>query len=90
MVSLRKRALALPDVSDFGESRRLGKRFYVVYKGDVIHFGSDEGKAYVDHKNEAKKTAWYARHNQIYDRNNVQVINDPTSPSYYSARILWT
>lgn len=88
MVSLRKRALAL-GATDFGESRRLGKRFYVVYGGEVIHFGSDEGKTYIDHKDESKKEAWFARHSVIKNKEGQNVINIKTSPAFWSANVLW-
>lgn len=88
MVSLRKRALAL-GATDFGESRRMGKRYYVVYDGEIIHFGSDKGSTYVDHKNDEKKDAWFARHSVIKNREGKNVIDIKTSPSYWSANILW-
>jgi len=89
MVSLRKRALEL-GATDFGESRRAGKRYYVVYDGEIIHFGSDRGSTFVDHKDENIKNAWFARHSQIKNRDGEYVINDKTSPSFWSARILWS
>lgn len=86
---LYKKALKMKDVSDFGFSDKKDKRFYVVYKNKKINFGSLTGKTYIDHRDKQKRDAWYARHSKIYNMNGVQVINDPNSPSYYSARLLW-
>ena len=80
---LRKKAKSL-GVTQFGKSVVKGKRFYVIYNNKTINFGSDVGSTYYDHHNLAKKKAWYARHSKI--RN---CINLRSSPSYYSARILW-
>jgi hypothetical protein len=88
MVSLRKRALEL-GATDFGESKRNGKRYYVVYDGEIIHFGSDRGSTFVDHKDENIKNAWLARHSQIKNRAGEFVINLKTSPAYWSHKILW-
>lgn len=73
----------------FGISNRKNKRFFVIYKNKIIHFGSKNGSAYIDHHDDKKRDAWYARHSKIYDRYLNKVINNPFSPSYWSARILW-
>jgi hypothetical protein len=75
--------------SDFGKSKKKNKRFYVIYDGKIINFGSSVGKTYYDHKDKIKRKAWYARHSKIKDKNNKLVINNPYSPSYWSAKILW-
>jgi hypothetical protein len=75
--------------SDFGKSKKKNKRFYVIYDGKIINFGSSIGKTYYDHKDKIKRKAWYARHSKIKDKNNKLVINNPYSPSYWSAKILW-
>jgi hypothetical protein len=75
--------------TDFGRSKKKNKRFYVIYDGKIINFGSSVGKTYYDHKDKLKRKAWYARHSKIKNKNNKYVINDPYSPSYWSAKILW-
>lgn len=75
--------------SDFGDSDRRDKRFYVVYDNKIIHFGSRNGQTFYDHKDVIKKMNWYKRHSKIYDKSGVQVINNPYSASYWSARLLW-
>ena len=76
--------------SDFGKSKKKNKRFYVIYDGKIINFGSSVGKTYYDHKDKIKRKAWYARHSKIKDKNNKLVINNPYSPSYWSNVLLWT
>jgi|694.fasta_scaffold35053_6 hypothetical protein len=76
--------------TDFGKSKKKNKRFYVIYDGKIINFGSSIGKTYYDHKDKLKREAWYARHSKIKDKNNKYVINNPYSPSYWSNKILWT
>jgi len=88
MDKLRTKAKAL-GASEFGISKVKGKRFYVIYQGKRINFGSDTGKTFIDHGNEKKRDAWYARHSKIKDKHDNLVINNKTSPSFWSARILW-
>ena len=45
--------------TDFDVSEKKDKRFYVVYDGKKIHFGSKTGKTFIDHKDETKKDNWY-------------------------------
>lgn len=44
------------------KSNRLGKRFMVEIKGKLIHFGSDVGSTYIDHKDKQKRENYIARH----------------------------
>jgi len=87
-IELYNKALKL-GASDFGKSKRKNKRFYVIYDGKIINFGSDVGHTYYDHHDEQKRKAWYARHSKIKDKNNKYVIKNPYSPSYWSSKILW-
>ena len=76
--------------TDFGFSDKKDKRFFVIYNYDKkINFGSRYGKSYIDHHDDKKRSAWYARHSMIYDKNGNKAIDNPYSPSYWSARILW-
>jgi hypothetical protein len=85
---LRNIALKL-GATEFGQSRVKNKRFYVIYQGKRINFGSDVGKTYIDHRDFNKMKAWYSRHKKITNKDGRVVINLKTSPSYWSARILW-
>jgi len=88
MIDLYKKALKL-HATDFGKSKKKNKRFYVIYNNKIINFGSSIGKTYYDHGDEIKRKAWYARHSKIKNKNNKYVINDPSSPSFWSASLLW-
>jgi len=76
--------------TNFGKSKNKTKKYFVVYDGKSISFG---GKGYSDftiHKDLGKRRAWWARHSKIKDKYGRRVINDKNSPSYWSARLLWT
>jgi hypothetical protein len=88
MERLYKKALKL-GATDFGVSDKKDKRFYIIYDGKKINFGSRHGKAYIDHHDNKKRDAWYARHSKIKNKFNNIVINDPYSASFWSFRILW-
>ena len=88
MNNLYNKALKL-GASDFGESKRKDKRFYVIYDNKIINFGSKTGSTFIDHKDKIKKDAWYKRHSKIYNKSGQKVINSPYSASYWSAHILW-
>ena len=75
--------------SAFGRSAVKGKRFYVIYKGKRINFGSSTGKTFFDHRDKKKKNAWRARHSKIKNKKGEYVIRLPTSASYWASTLLW-
>ena len=85
---LKNRALKL-GASDFGISAQHNKRFYVIYDGKIIHFGSKNGSTYIDHFDDKKQKAWISRHSKIKNKTGDYVINLKTSPSYWSHKLLW-
>jgi hypothetical protein len=87
-MDLKAKAINL-GASDFGISNVKNKRYFVIYNGKRINFGSKSGKTYIDHKDDKKKDAWYARHNKIINKAGEKVINKKDSPSYWSANLLW-
>tara|TARA_R110002020_G_scaffold467461_1_gene691021 strand:+ start:486 stop:782 length:297 start_codon:yes stop_codon:yes gene_type:complete len=68
------------------KSNRKGKRFEIVMPrfGHSHHFGSDIGSTYIDHKDDKKKKAWYARHKKNKNFNSLH------SGIYHSKELLWT
>tara|TARA_Y100001963_G_scaffold149352_1_gene228708 strand:+ start:5347 stop:5643 length:297 start_codon:yes stop_codon:yes gene_type:complete len=68
------------------KSNRKGKRYEIVMPkyGHSHHFASDVGKTYIDHKDDKKKKAWFARHKN--DKN----FNSLHSGIYHSKELLWT
>jgi len=89
MEALTAKALMLGAL-DFGLSDRKDKKFFVLYNGRIINFGSKHGKTFIDHGNTAIRDAWFARHNKIKNKSGNYVIKLKTSPSYWSANILWS
>lgn len=69
-------------------SPRQGKRFFTIYNGKEIHFGSKGSHTYIDHKDPRKRDAWRARHSKIY-RGNKPAYQQRISPEYYSWHLLW-
>jgi hypothetical protein len=88
MEKLRDRAIQL-GAEDFDYSKAAGKRYYVVYQGRKINFGSAQGRAYIDHGDSDKRDLWYKRHSKIKNKHGDYVINLKTSPDWWAARILW-
>ena len=88
MHQLRAKALSL-GASEFGISDRKTKRYYVVYRDKLIHFGSKSGRTFIDHGDKTIRTNWIARHSKIKNASNQLVMNLKTSPSYWARHILW-
>ncbi len=87
MNNLREKSIRL-GATDFGTSKVKGKRFYVIYNGKKINFGSDVGQTFIDHGNLEKKKNWIKRHSVIL-KDGKPVIKDKSSPSFWSRHLLW-
>ena len=85
---LKKIALS-HGASEFGVSAVKGKRFFVIYDGKRINFGSEGGYTFLDHKDPVIRRAWYARHDKITNKQGQKVINLKSSPSFWASKILW-
>jgi hypothetical protein len=88
--------IPIPQLETLSISERTGKRFKIRNPDNTkwIHFGLYPFKygTYIDHKNDDIRSAWFARHSQIYidrDGRRYKAINYPNSPDFYSSRILW-
>lgn len=86
--TLRKKADNLGGMN-LRPSTRFNKRYMIEYDGQIIHFGSKTGQTFIDHRNEDIKSAWYARHSKITNGYGQRVITLKSSPSYWSAVLLW-
>ena len=75
--------------TQFGNSRAKGKRFYVIYDGTRINFGSDTNNTFVDHHNEEKRKAWRARHSKIKLKSGGFAYLNKHQPEYWSWNLLW-
>tara|TARA_B100000674_G_scaffold26732_1_gene18645 strand:- start:303 stop:587 length:285 start_codon:yes stop_codon:yes gene_type:complete len=66
------------------KSDKKNKRYKVVIDGKkTIHFGQKGGSTFIDHKNNAKKSDWIARHkvNENW--------TDPKTAGFWAKHILW-
>jgi hypothetical protein len=88
LLKLYRQAL-VAGADKFGISKRANKRFYVLYRGKVIHFGSKTGQTFVDHGDVSIKQRWIRRHGVIKNKAGEYVILLKTSPSYWSYILLW-
>ena len=86
---IQEKALSL-GATRVGYSKRQGKKYIVEYQGKNIHFGSDVGETFLDHKDEQKRDAWRARHTKIKNKAGEYVYKLKNSPSYWSYMLLWS
>ena len=75
--------------TDFGPSRVKGKRFYVIYRGKKINFGSSTGQTFIDHGDKRIRKAWRARHSKIKLKDGRYAYRVKTSPEWWAYRLLW-
>ena len=75
--------------TEFGNSKRKDKRFYVIFNGKIINFGSKTNNTFIDHGDIKKKESWIARHSKIKNKEGKYVIKLKTSPDFWSYRLLW-
>jgi hypothetical protein len=95
--------MSRPTNVKFSLSQTKGKKLRVVFdlhgKQHTANFGAVGYQHFYDktgllskslnHKDAARKKQYYERHSKIVDRAGHKVINNPLSPSYWSARYLW-
>ena len=69
----------------FKKSNRKGKRFVLIMtdSDNKHHFGSSDGKTYIDDRTAKEKEAWKRRHS--VDKN----YNNKHSGIYWSKNLLW-
>ena len=89
MDSLKEKALKMTGVTDFGKSNTKGKRFYAIYNGRRINFGSKTNNTFIDHKDTKKRDAWRARHSKIKLKNGQLAYLVKSQPEHYSFNLLW-
>lgn len=86
--SLDRKAKRL-GATEFGISRAKGKKFYVVYEGKRINFGSLGMSDYTIHKDKERRSRYRARASKITNRYGEYTYLDKTSPNYWSYHLLW-
>jgi len=88
MEGLEKKAFDL-GATEFGKSKRKDKKYYVVYQGKKINFGSASGQTFLDHGDEKKKENWKKRHSKIVDKDGVPFYTKKNSAEHWSYYLLW-
>ena len=71
------------------KSNRKNKKFAVATPKGFIHFGDKRYKDYTQHKDENRRRSYLKRAAGILDKNGRKTINNPYSPNFWAARILW-
>jgi len=89
MEKLKQKAIKL-GATEFGMSDKPSKRFFVIYKGKRIDFGSDSRNTFYDKPDTQKRKNWYARHStNINSKTGKKFINEKTSGLFWASRLLW-
>lgn len=70
------------NITSIGYSKNKNKKYYVIYKGKIIHFGDSRYQDYLIHGDNDKRNNYRSRHsNDFYD--------DPERPGFWSYNVLW-
>ena len=88
MENLKSKAIEF-GASEFGLSKTKTKRFYVIYKGLRINFGSKDGQTFIDHADDRKRIAWRARHSKIMMKDGTLAYKVKTSAEWWAWHMLW-
>ena len=75
--------------SEFGNSNRVNKRYYVIFDGKRINFGQPGAETYADGASEMKRSSYRARHKKILLKNGTPAYLDKSQPAYWSWNVLW-
>jgi hypothetical protein len=75
--------------TEFGKSKAMGKRFYVIYNGLRINFGSNSRETFFDTGDQDKQKAWKARHSKIKLKTGELAYKVKAQPEYWSYNLLW-
>jgi hypothetical protein len=89
-------------VLDAGRSTQKNHKYFItiLYKGQTktIHWGDKSYEHFYDkwhtyanlnHNDMRRRTNYLARSSATMNRGGYRFINDPLSPTYYAARVLW-
>ena len=71
LAQLKARAIKL-GADDLEHSTRKGKKYVVLYRGRVIHFGAKGMSDFTIHKDKARRARYRARHRAILTKEGVQ------------------
>ena len=86
--AIHKKALQL-GASDFGQSARKNKKYYVVYAGKTIHFGYAPMDDFTTHKDPRRQASYRARARGIRNKSGQLTYKLKTSANYWAYNLLW-
>lgn len=70
-------------------SEKPDKKLKVFKNGEWIHFGHPDYSDYTIHRDRVRRDRYKRRAGAIKDKEGNLTGNDPSSPNYYSMRLLW-
>ena len=70
-------------------SSRKHKKYAVLYKGKIIHFGDKRYEDFLDHNDPKRRDSYRKRASKIKNKKGELTFNDKFSPNYWSYHILW-
>jgi hypothetical protein len=73
----------------FGVSTKGNSKYFVIYKGKTIHFGSRIYQDYTFHKDEARRERYRNRHRGILKKDGTPAYLDKNQASYWAWNLLW-
>lgn len=88
-LNIVKRKAKKLGASEVGISERKGKKYYVIYKGKIIHFGAEGYSDFLEHKDKERRDRYRKRHAAILKKDGTPAYKDKFSPAYWSYFVLW-
>jgi hypothetical protein len=88
MNALRDKAKRL-GADDLRRSWRKGKKWVVLYRGALIHFGALGYEDYTTHRDPDRRARYRRRHRGILLADGRAAYRVKTSPAYWSWYLLW-
>ena len=88
-LNIVKRKAKKLGATEVGFSNRKGKKYYVIYKGRIIHFGATGYSDFLEHRDKERRARYRKRHKAILKQDGTPAYLDEFSPSYWSYRVLW-
>ena len=85
-----ERCTRFKGATQFGLSNRLNKKYYVVYQGKKIHFGSRSNSDFTIHKDKRRRDNYRKRHRAIKLISGEPAYLDKRQPAFWSWFCTWS
>jgi len=85
---LERKAMRL-GATGFGISRKGNHKYYVIYSGKTVHFGSKFNSDFLHHKDIERRDRYRARHSKILLKDGRPSYKVKGTPAYFSWNLLW-